>query len=145
MLPKSPYGRWAWWGLALYVGAVVVVLFTDLSPGFVVTWITGWVHGDLGWAFVHQGYIEFGLNILLFVPLGFLLALVTRRPWLGFVLCVALSAAAETAQLILPGRQATIRDVISNSLGALIGAVLAWLVVRQHVRRRARAAASTAP
>ena len=68
------------------------------------------------------------LNLLLFVPLGFLLALGRRiQPlaiWLGLT---TLSIGLELTQLFLPGRFPTVSDVAMNSLGAAIGIGLAVL------------------
>jgi VanZ family protein len=68
------------------------------------------------------------LNVLLFVPLGFLLGLrrhaVPVRIWGGLTM---LAAAIEAAQLFLPGRFPTVSDVAANSLGAALGLLLAGL------------------
>lgn len=80
-------------------------------------------------------------NIALFVPAGFLLALVVRSPWLSAVLCVLASAAIELAQQrYLPSRVPTIADVEHNGLGGLLGALLAWPVARLQNRTLARTA-----
>ena len=80
------------------------------------------------------------MNILLFVPFGFLLfiALYTiERPTvqtyvLTVFLGVTFSCAIEAWQYFLPDRVADINDIIWNSLGALLGAILA------HMRMRLR-------
>jgi len=73
-------------------------------------------------------------NVLLFVPVALLFALTAPRVpgvvvWL---VCTATSAAVETAQLILPGRESTVRDVVLNSTGALIGVLLHIFVSRRR-------------
>ncbi len=82
-------------------------------------------------------------NIALFVPAGFLLAIVLGRAWASVVLCVLASVAIELAQQrYLPSRVPSIADVEHNGLGGLIGAILGWPVA-YAVRtsgRRARAA-----
>lgn len=94
---------------------------------------------------IRFGHVEAAANVAVFVPIGFLLALIVpRRLWL---LAAAggtiLSACIETAQwLFLPGRQPSLRDVVTNSLGALIGALLALLVLalaRHHSQSSRRA------
>jgi glycopeptide antibiotics resistance protein len=68
-------------------------------------------------------------NIALFVPAGFLLAVVLGRAWISIVLCVLCSAAIELAQQrYLPSRVPSLADVEHNGLGGLIGALLAWPV-----------------
>jgi glycopeptide antibiotics resistance protein len=65
-------------------------------------------------------------NVLLFIPAGFLLAIVLRRPWLALALCVAGSAGIELAQFeFLPSRVPSGADVLHNGLGAAIGALFA--------------------
>ena len=88
-----------------------------------------------------QGYdlIEFGANILLFVPFGLLLrALRPGWSWLTVVLIGALaSATIEILQAVArPGRTADVRDVIANTLGAALGC-LVYAVARQVSRRSA--------
>lgn len=70
-------------------------------------------------------------NIALFVPAGFLLAVVLGRAWASAVLCVLASAGIELAQQrYLPSRVPSLADVEHNGLGAAIGALLAWPVSR---------------
>jgi glycopeptide antibiotics resistance protein len=86
-------------------------------------------HGVPG--FVNYNFVEFAANILFFVPLGFLggLALSRRFWWLAAVLGFLLSCSVELAQAtFLPGRVASARDVLANTTGAVIGAVLAGVV-----------------
>jgi hypothetical protein len=66
------------------------------------------------------------LNVLLFVPLGISLAMVGVSPRRAIVLMVVTSALIETAQLlIIPGRNATIGDVLANGLGGALAFVFA--------------------
>ncbi len=74
------------------------------------------------------------LNIVLFMPLGFLLERVQGGRWtvLGItVLGLLSSLAIETAQMMLPGRYSAVSDILSNGLGAGLGALASL-----HVRRR---------
>lgn len=137
--------RWVVIALVAYVLGIVAVLVLPVgyheivgSIGDAVRSATGSGSGSFG-----DGWIELGANILMFVPLGLLLTLLLRRHWQGVVLALALSVAAELGQLVIPSRQASLRDVAANLLGAMIGAALAWwLVVR---RERARSAGSSLP
>jgi glycopeptide antibiotics resistance protein len=66
-------------------------------------------------------------NILLFAPLGYLLAAgqrgkSTRGLWQAAFACVALSAAVECAQAWIPGRFPSCWDVLFNTAGGIIGA-----------------------
>ncbi|MCC6719065.1 MAG: VanZ family protein [Acetobacteraceae bacterium] len=78
-------------------------------------------------------------NLALYMPLGLALAAAGRgAAWLalprGILLCAALSAAMETAQLYIPGRVASIWDLALNTAGGGAGA-LAWVVLRPGRRR----------
>ena len=65
-------------------------------------------------------------NLLLFIPLGFLLAGAygTDRFWIKAGACALFSLSIEMVQLLLVGRAADINDLITNTLGAAMG--LAW-------------------
>ena len=75
------------------------------------------------------------LNILAYTPLGAMLFYALRPPLATAVACVlaillagALSLALESVQMFLPTRIASNVDLISNSLGAAIGALGALLL-----------------
>lgn len=87
--------------------------------------------------------LEFGANVVLFIPCGLLLAHLLRS-WVPAVLLGAgLAVAIEAGQwLVLPGRHADARDIIANSAGALFGALL-WLLLRTLHRRRSTARSRT--
>lgn len=75
--------------------------------------------------------LEFSANVLMFVPLGFLVSMLlpVRVWWLALIICPGLSVAIELTQgLALSARFATLSDVLSNSLGALIGALIAVIL-----------------
>ena len=72
------------------------------------------------------GGVDAVLNIALFVPLGAALWLLTRRSGIAVALGFAVSLAVEAAQgLLIAGRDATVSDLLANTLGAWAGAVLA--------------------
>ena len=77
--------------------------------------------------------VEMLLNVALFVPLGAALAWLGRPRWL--LAAVALSVAIELVQLTLPDRQTELIDVVTNSVGAVIG----YTAVRALRRRRGAA------
>ena len=82
--------------------------------------------------------LEFSANVLMFIPLGFLVALLlpARIWWLALIICPAMSIAIELTQaLALSARFATVVDVMSNSLGAVIGILIA-VVLRAIVYER---------
>lgn len=84
---------------------------------------------------------EFLANVLLFVPLGALLAaqLPGRRRLLAAAAGLGVSIAVETAQLLwLPTRVADLRDLVSNGLGSLLGALLTTTLLLLALLRRSR-------
>ncbi|MET1065220.1 MAG: VanZ family protein [Arthrobacter sp.] len=77
-------------------------------------------------------HVEGAANVVLFFPLGLMVALLLpiRRWWLAGVAGALISAAIETVQyLALSQRQASLGDILYNTLGAALGA-LAIRVVR---------------
>ncbi|MFJ9127389.1 VanZ family protein [Streptomyces sp. NPDC102340] len=70
------------------------------------------------------------VNALMFVPLGLLLVLASRQPCLGraVLTCLALSLLIEAAQYAMnAGRTVDIDDVLFNTLGGILGGLLAYL------------------
>jgi len=89
------------------------------------------------------------MNVVLFVPLGFVYALSRARarsgaevPWLGALAVGAvLSGMVEVAQLFAPSRFPSIFDLAANTGGAGVGA---WLAGRAVASARARGDAAHA-
>ena len=85
--------------------------------------------------------VEFTANILMFVPLGLLLGLLVPRRRIAWVALAipGFSAAIETTQgLFLPGRTASIFDVLSNTTGGWLGLALASVIVAVVASIRSR-------
>lgn len=81
----------------------------------------------------HYGML---LNVLLFVPVGVTLALRTSWSWWRIALVAALgSAVVELAQATIVDRDSSVTDVITNCLGALLGATVVIAVRRRRARR----------
>ena len=119
--PMSRFSRRQMWVMALlgaYVAVAAVILLSPVSYAGIVGTISTWMWRDLGLLGFGSGWIEFTANILLFLPLGFLLTLLFRHPWYGALLALALSVAAELAQFVIPSRQPTLRDILANVAGA---------------------------
>lgn len=128
--------------LALYGVVVALVVFwptpvdRDYQDAIIRLLSVLHRHGVPEWF----GYraLEFSGNVAIFVPLGFLVFFVLprRRWWLALLIVPALSVTIECTQaLLLAQRFATVSDVVSNSLGAVIGVLLA-LLLRALVHRR---------
>ncbi|MGZ4505312.1 MAG: VanZ family protein [Nocardioidaceae bacterium] len=102
--------------------AVVARGFADIGLGKVMT----------------LGVCEFLLNVALFIPPILLGSVVVRRlswlQWLGLGFLV--SCGIELTQLVFfPGRTASLVDIVANTTGALIGALVAARIRRRQQRR----------
>ncbi|MBD8078596.1 VanZ family protein [Cellulosimicrobium arenosum] len=139
------------WIFAVYLAAVLVV---TLWPSPQSTDAPGWATATLD---VLQGLgipltlpvLEASANVVMFGPFGLLglpllLGSAARRgtPALGAWRAVglvtlagaALSAVIELAQNLLPGRVPTVQDVVLNTAGALLGALVVAGAVRTSGR-----------
>jgi glycopeptide antibiotics resistance protein len=120
LLPVDPYHTGLGWGVQLRPLASIIEVVTRSVDASVMVRIVV-------------------LNIVLFIPLGFVLGLRTGR-WITAVgIAFAVSVAVETLQALLPlGRTANVDDVILNTLGGAVGAGVALMVLRA-LRGRERA------
>lgn len=115
---RSPRAR----GAVLLAVAVGVILIATLTPDKEAS------GESFHWAlsFDRQNLTESALNAVLFAPLGIALATIRLSWYRALFSAVALSSAIEVIQLFwIPGRFGELQDVISNSVGALIG----WALV----------------
>jgi glycopeptide antibiotics resistance protein len=79
---------------------------------------------------LHSSVSDILVNVVLFIPLGFLFQLARRRSgWRSLLLAlgfgVLVSTAVEACQLFLPGRYSSLIDVATNGFGAWLGAAAA--------------------
>ena len=81
--------------------------------------------------------LEFLANIALFVPLGlfFVLLFGRRRWWLAIFIGVVMTVLIEFAQQFIGGRVSDPRDLVSNSIGAVVGTVLGLILTASKARR----------
>ena len=89
--------------------------------------------------FVTYSVVEFSANILMFVPLGLFWFLLTppRMRWWAPAVGFALSTLIEATQfLLIPQRFATPYDIVANTLGTLMGALSAWILLAGRDRRK---------
>jgi glycopeptide antibiotics resistance protein len=134
------------WSIVLLATVCVVVVFITFSPGPPDPDGQRALRSFLQYAHLHGlplwisfNKIEFGANIVMFVPIGLFGALALPAPrWLIVPAAIMGSLAIEITQASgLPQRVGTPRDVIANSLGALIGYLAACVIIRS-VSRAAR-------
>ena len=83
----------------------------------------------------HYGIV---LNVLVFVPLGAMLAVLTGRAVAALALCFAGSGLIELAQWRWLDREGGWTDVVANTVGALVGIVAVSLATRARRRRAPR-------
>lgn len=121
--------------LAIYVliGVVMSILFaTIFIDGMNITFHPGYhLLNLMPFIWIRQTYVmgtakmfeQLALNIVMFVPLGFMLPIVfaSMRKWWRMLLCViAFILCIETFQYFI-GRAADVDDLIMNTTGAWIG------------------------
>ena len=89
---------------------------------------------------------DWASNILLFIPLGYLLtaAFAVDRPRLRFLVapvviafCAVFSASIEFTQLFFPPRVTSLNDIVAETIGGALGAI-GWLAVGQTLTAWAR-------
>jgi glycopeptide antibiotics resistance protein len=131
--------------LLLLYGAVVLLATmwpTPLDQGYAesIDRVLGVLHRNGIPEWFGYSKLEFSANIAMFVPIGFLVALLLpwRAWWLVFLLVPAFSVGIEALQgAMLAERFSSPMDVLANSLGGIAGGVFAALV-RQSVYHRDR-------
>jgi glycopeptide antibiotics resistance protein len=126
----------------VYVVGLAIVALSPVSP----------VHGvdlsqeldALGLDWITYTKLESFANIVLFVPLGLLVALlVPTKWWWAVIVGLALVAGGiELGQaLFLPNRVPTLNDVLANTMGGVVGVALAAIIrgIARATRRARRA------
>lgn len=122
-------------GLALPLALVYcgLVVYASLYP------FVGWQsQGVMPWAFAlarlpqYWSGFDVAINVMGYIPLGFLLRLAISNAWrrpalLAVVTASLLSFGMEALQTYLSPRVASNADWALNTLGALVGVMLAWM------------------
>jgi hypothetical protein len=129
-------------GWALTIVACLAIAYGTLSP-------RPGMSGREGYAAVCRicdgtPGVDVIANVVLFIPLGVGLILSGMRPVRALLVMAGMTTAIELAQLrLVPGRDASVVDIVTNLTGALVG-VLVGRRWRTLVSPDARAAASLA-
>jgi glycopeptide antibiotics resistance protein len=128
--------------LLAYAGVVAAMTLspTPLDQGFEssIDKLLGVLHRNGVPEWFGYDKLEFTANIMMFIPLGFLLglALPARIWWLALLASPAISIAIEMTQAgLLTERFATPSDVFANTIGGLFGTLIA-VVLRAVVNAR---------
>ncbi|TWX37370.1 VanZ family protein [Frigoribacterium sp. ACAM 257] len=96
-------------------------------------------HDETAWITFDR--VEFASNVIMFLPMGALVVLLLPRRfwWLGVLVGFAASWGIESYQsAYLDGRVSDVRDLVSNTLGATIGAAFTALLLPRRRRRKGR-------
>ena len=77
------------------------------------------------------------LNIVLFMPIGILVGLITKKKKMVKALAIGLiiSLTIECLQLLFKKGTFDVDDLFNNSLGALIGGLLVWAAISVKKKR----------
>lgn len=136
----------------VFAAYLVVVGFVVWSPQptdgtgiaeAVARWLASLVGLPFGPIF---GVLEFAANVAMFVPFGVLALTAYRwmRVWSAALAGLVTSGVIEGVQLFLPTRYATVSDLVANTAGALLGALLVAAVRRARTRPTDSASRMTA-
>ena len=126
--------------IVLVMIATLTKLRPDLNPLAVISRMDRAVH----WSLHAADIVDAARNLLLFAGFGvvWILASSSRRPWADTLRVMlwgfAVSVAVETVQILSGYRIASINDVTTNTIGALLGALLITLLTSSLRRSRAR-------
>jgi len=128
--------RWVIALAVLYIVALACIVFwpvpVDRNIDGPLLHLINWLHrhGAPGW--FRYSTIEFGANIVLFIPVGVFIVVLAgaRRWWWAVLVGFAASCTIELCQLLfLSSRFATLNDVIANTSGAVVGALLGLILL----------------
>ncbi|MEI7612498.1 MAG: VanZ family protein [Betaproteobacteria bacterium] len=117
----------------LALAYVALIIYASLHPfsGWRDTGLSPWAFLDAGWPH-YWTFFDLAINTFAYLPLGFLLTLTLRRlpGWCtgaltALLLGAGISFCLESLQTWLPSRVPSNLDLASNSLGTLIGVLLA--------------------
>jgi VanZ family protein len=119
--------RWARTALGIYIAVLTLIAIwpvpVDSGAGPLIRAITRAL------PIVTHARLEFGANILLFVPLGALLAVILSRRYLVVPIAFVTTVGIESVQaLALDRRVPSVMDIIANVTGACLGLLLVGLV-----------------
>ncbi|WP_251453566.1 VanZ family protein [Microbacterium sp. Marseille-Q6648] len=119
--------RWARTALGIYIAVLTLIAIwpvpVDSGAGPLIRAITRVL------PVVTHARLEFGANILLFVPLGALLAVILARRYLVVPIAFVTTVGIESVQaLALDRRVPSVMDIIANVTGACLGLLLVGLV-----------------
>jgi VanZ family protein len=117
--------------LLVYLVAAALVAFWPVPVDSGASGFLEQLQRAVPWATYRR--VEFGANVLFFVPLGWLLSiLLDRSRYLVLPLGIVTTVAIEAIQgELLDQRTASIHDVVANTTGTCIGMLIAAVLSRR--------------
>ena len=125
------------WGGSVTIGALLAIAIATLAPGD-----PGGPTGGFACVFCgDRALADVLINAVLYLPVGAGLAMSGVRLSRIVLAGILLSSTIEAVQVILPGRDASVGDVIANTLGTALGALIVfasphWLRPLRHASNR---------
>lgn len=119
------------------VGLITLSPQSDSPEGNILWWLVEFFERHRATEWITYNGLEFFANVMMFVPFGifFVLLLGRRNWWLAILLGVALTVGIEFAQQYIPNRVSDPRDILSNSIGATFGTLVALVLTAAKARR----------
>lgn len=93
-----------------------------------------YIFKPLFWEYKKQMWRDISLNMLLFVPFGFLIR--TKKMWQGVFCGFLLSVFIEITQYFFRLGYCEPDDVLNNTIGTVIGVTVAYIIQRIRVPSR---------
>ena len=139
--------------LAVYILANLyeTILFRTVQPDYPIKWQLLWSYRESltfpnGLKSLFNGSVEIAnpelleeiiLNVLLYIPLGYLLPFTFEKlqPRQVVLIALACSTLTEITQLVFRIGWFEFDDMLNNTMGALIGLILYWYLLRRKPRR----------
>lgn len=118
--------------LAVYLVAAALVAFWPVPVDSGAGGLLHRIERLVPWA--TYGRIEFGANIVFFIPLGWLLSiLLDRSRYLVLPIGIVATVSIEAIQgELLTQRTASIYDVLANTTGTCLGMIIAAIILRRR-------------
>ena len=133
----KPHLRFAAFLAVAYLATLAMIAFwptpVDQPVSGSLDNVIGWLHAHGMPSFIGYNKIEFGANILLFLPFGYLAAAWTTKWSHALVAGFAASCLIELGQaLLLPNRFASLLDIVANTMGVALGIGISFFLHRRH-------------
>src|SRR5688572_5654833 len=109
----------------LHEVAILAVLLAILAATLTPSGTVGPSPFAFALTFGRRGLADGILNFFLFIPLGLAMGWSSRATVIAGVSGLLVATAIEVAQMVIPGRDPALSDIIFNTAGTLVGALLA--------------------